>query len=591
MLLYFPPRGQPYEEDDSLERADFASFADEEIKDLRQKYKKWEKPIFALSWTEPSVKRYENTCIYMSEAFDRARKDHDEKVVFCPWIFEGLHTLMADLVKPLGNVRSDKEYAIWKKDTEETIEHLCVAFGFLMKSVTGYVDEVFPVDEPAQCKWIDEVRQRLKAFFDITNRDDATAFVGVAADILFDLKHKPFPMMNSDVLGALAEACPTRGWPKVSRIAEDEPRIVYNLTNEEILELMGQKPLSPEERESIDRECKDEMIREKLDGAEAAAEKLFRDGKWYMKSNVEIAMWRLARAACTIARKAQRDHDYYFYSSSKMPSVLLSEMLRSSRSDAFAPLFTSCSSQVCEDLPRMLLSGFKQEQLKSASLVTCSGMKAMMHFLEMLPHDGHLNAAARAAEKWTTRLGDIVNGTRRIEKSCLDFITAAKQFGEELQLASDALNESESKVRDRQEREAHGDDPLVERFMQRLKSDPIPATVDGFSKIGRQEALAIVRSKGKIKGLFTQPNLSKLFGTHINTIANWMGGKTAIPDGFAEALEQKDYDGMIVCAERYRAERGKVDVMEAKHLVRNASDELLMKLGANMPDGRCENPQ
>lgn len=366
---------------------------------------------------------------------------------------------------------------------------------------------------------------------------------------------------------------------------------MYNLTNEEIIELMGGKMPSPEERERINRECREESILEGLEGAEASTENLFGRGEWYLKSDVEIALWRLARASCEIARKAQRDHDYYYCATLEGPPVLLSALLRQSRPDAFAPLFAACSTQVCEDLPRMMLTGYRREVLIPATLAASAGVRAMMHYLDGLPHDGHLNAAARAAEKWTSRLGDIVHGTRRLEKSCRDFIEAANLLAGELQLASDALNEYESKVRQRLERAARGDDPLVEGIVRRLKKDPILATVDGYSKIRRQEALAIARSKGLVKGLFTQPNLARLFGTHANTIANWMGGKTAIPEGFPEALERKDYDGMIVCAERYRANRSQIDVMEAKRLVRNASDELLLKLGANLPDGRCESPQ
>lgn len=591
MMLYFPPRGQPDEPDDSLYRADFACFADEEIKELRQKYKRWEKPIFTLSWTEPSVKRYENTCVYMSEALDRAREDRDERVVYCPWIFEGLHTLMADVIKPLDNVRSDKEYAVWKKETEETVQHVCVAFGFLGKSLTGYVDAVFPEGGPANCKWIDEVRLRLKPFFEISDHDDDEAFVRVAVEILFDLEHNVVPVMNAKVLKALADACLTTGWPKVSRIAEDEPKVMYNLTNEEIIELMGGKMPSSEERERINRECREETIRDGLEVAEASTENLFGRGEWYLKSDVEIALWRLARAACEIARKAQRDHDYYFCAASVAPPILLSALLSPSRPEAFASRFSACSAQVCEQLPRMLLNGCRRETLMPASHAASAGVRAMMHYLDALPHDNHLNAAARAAEKWITRLGDIVHGTRRLEKSCRDFIEAANLFGEELQLASDALSEYESKVKQRLERAAQGDDPLVEGIMRRLKKEPILATVDGFSKVGRQETLTIARSKGPVKGLFSQPKLAKLFGTHVNTIANWMGGKTAIPNGFSEALERKDYDGMIACAEIYRASRNKMDVMEAKRLVRNASDELLLKLGANLPDGRCESPQ
>lgn len=591
MMLYFPPKGLPFEEDDSLYRADFASFADEEIKNLRQKYKQWEKPIFALSWVKPSVNRFVNTCLHMSEAFDRARQDRDEKAVYCPWIFEGLHTLMADVVKPFGNIQSKNEYARWKKESEDAVEHICVAFGFLGKSVTGYVNTVFPKDGSARCKWIDEVRLRLKSFFDIPNRDDAESFVRVAADILFDLEHMVFPVMKADTLEAFAEACLTSGWPQASRIAEDEPKIMYNLTNDEILELMGRKLPSAEEREKTDRECQEETIRERLDGAESASESLFKGGDWYMKTDVEIALWRLAREACAIARKAQRDHDYYYCSVSEQPSVFLSSLLRSSRSDAFAQLFSACSSQVCEAIPRMSASGFDRKTLMSAYLASCSGVKAMMHYLEKLPHDSHLNAASRASEKWASCLGDIVNGTRRFEKSRRDFMEAANQLGNELQLASDALNESESRVIQRQEHAASGDAPFLDQMMRRLKSEPIPATVSGFSKIGRREMLTIVRSKGPVKKLFTQPNLARLFGAHINTIANWMGGKTAIPDGFSDAIERKDYDGMIVCAARYRAQREKIDVMEAKRLVRNASDELLLKLGAAPPDGRCGNPQ
>ena len=105
------------------------------------------------------------------------------------------------------------------------------------------------------------------------------------------------------------------------------------------------------------------------------------------------------------------------------------------------------------------------------------------------------------------------------------------------------------------------------------------------SKIAPDKAVAVTldKSSGKIiesaihskpaeKDYFSDANLRILFECGINTPANWRRGKSP-PEGFTDAFLKHDYKAMQLCAERYKANRGRSDAMNSKHLVRNISEE------------------
>jgi len=100
----------------------------------------------------------------------------------------------------------------------------------------------------------------------------------------------------------------------------------------------------------------------------------------------------------------------------------------------------------------------------------------------------------------------------------------------------------------------------------------VHAIVDGYSAEGRRQSIMIKNSDDPIAGLLSNVNLAKLFGVHVNTIANWLHGASA-PEGFMDAHRNRDYNRMIAIASTYRANKGKCDVMNVKELVRGMSEE------------------
>jgi len=120
--------------------------------------------------------------------------------------------------------------------------------------------------------------------------------------------------------------------------------------------------------------------------------------------------------------------------------------------------------------------------------------------------------------------------------------------------------------------------------------NPIPAVVVGYSASGREQAKAIVNSQTPEMKLMGRGSLAKLFNAHINTVDNWLKGKPS-PEGFHEALKNRDWDKMLLCAVSYRKSRGEGDVYNLKTIVHGISDEQMVKLGAKLPDGRCGSPQ
>lgn len=124
---------------------------------------------------------------------------------------------------------------------------------------------------------------------------------------------------------------------------------------------------------------------------------------------------------------------------------------------------------------------------------------------------------------------------------------------------------------------AEGRKQGVESVVRLLASDgKVHAIVDGFSVEGRRQAIKIRNSEAHVGGLLSNVNLARLFGVHVNTIANWLHGDTA-PEGFREAHGNRDYDRLIAIAAVYRAKRGKCDAMNVKGVVRGISEEQLCR--------------
>lgn len=66
---------------------------------------------------------------------------------------------------------------------------------------------------------------------------------------------------------------------------------------------------------------------------------------------------------------------------------------------------------------------------------------------------------------------------------------------------------------------------------------------------------------------FTDRNISILFEVSRNTPANWRKGEAAAPEGFFAALKLRNYKALCKCAERYKVNRAKCDVMNTKKVV------------------------
>ena len=114
---------------------------------------------------------------------------------------------------------------------------------------------------------------------------------------------------------------------------------------------------------------------------------------------------------------------------------------------------------------------------------------------------------------------------------------------------------------------------VAARVLKELQQNAIPVAVDGYTPRGCQAAVQIVNTKRPERDYFSDPNLSVLFGTHVNTIANWRKGSVKPPEGFSEAFEKKDCKAMCACAEKYKANRECADAMNTKGVEHGISEE------------------
>ena len=137
-------------------------------------------------------------------------------------------------------------------------------------------------------------------------------------------------------------------------------------------------------------------------------------------------------------------------------------------------------------------------------------------------------------------------------------------------------NETETTSAGRESNMVSAED-IARYFAEILSARPLTAIVGGFSKEGRSEAIQIANTKMAERDWFSDPNLSLLFGTHANTIANWRKKPKTAPEGFSEAWERKDEKKMTEVACRYKAQREKGDAMEARRVRRNMSEEELYR--------------
>ncbi len=74
--------------------------------------------------------------------------------------------------------------------------------------------------------------------------------------------------------------------------------------------MLGIKLPPPEERDRIKRESEEMMMRADLEAGEKESAEFFGDMSWMRKTNPEIGVWRLTRAACKIGRKAVDYRDF-----------------------------------------------------------------------------------------------------------------------------------------------------------------------------------------------------------------------------------------------------------------------------------------
>ena len=122
--------------------------------------------------------------------------------------------------------------------------------------------------------------------------------------------------------------------------------------------------------------------------------------------------------------------------------------------------------------------------------------------------------------------------------------------------------------------------PLAFASLPPLQAQSTPmqsVLVAGFTPEGSKQMAQLSQRKPAEKGYFTDRNLCVLFGVSENTPYNWRKGKSLAPEGFHRALKTQDYNAMQMCAEKYRANRQKCDVMNTKHIIHNLSDKTLSK--------------
>ena len=575
MILHFPGRGQDPLPDDDFHRSAYGEMSDEAILALRTKYKKFEKVIFEQSWQRASLSRYQETCAALCLALDLATTTRDKDVIYCPWFFEAFNTLSSQLFKVPKPIPEGKAFEDWANGVQETAQGVCSSFGCFGDYLVQYVNTVYPEGDSAPGEFIATVRRELDSFFKIGASDDKSRFVMAAFELLLGYDDKGWPKFNQEIYGRLAKGCLTLGWPHAATTPEDAPALVSNITNDELCELMGIKLPPPEERERIQKANREEMMRGDLERSEEKVEKFFAAEDWWRHADSEIGMWRITKVAVRIARKAIDFSGFYLNQSAAMPTVTLSEELSADDCDNLLPLFKIFTSTFCFRLEEMVKSEFDFRKLMDGAFCLDDALTSMLYFLDKLPHDRHLNAAKRAYTEWHDALIGIVRKEFRFENAIPTLRSAADQFAKELSAASDILNEREIQILDKQSFQSGEEkaDVLAQRLAEKLGEQTLRAVVAGYSEEGRREAMKIVHDKKPERDFFSDTNLSRLFGTHVNTIANWRKGSVKPPEGFSEAFEKRDYKAMCACAEKYRANRECADAMNTKGVEHGISEE------------------
>lgn len=467
MIIHIPGKGEiPFGESNE-DRPLFGDRTDEQLLALRARYKKYEKAIFSDSWQPPSLERFQHTCAALCLALDVATKSKDADAVYCPWFFEAFNTLNARIIQIPKDFPRGEEFYKWTAGIREIVEGTCAAFGCFGDSVVQYINAVHPDALHSSLKLVKGMREILGCFFEIENPEEKDLFVTAAFHLLYGYDEHGYPRLEKKVLANLAGACITTGWPGKIRTKEDMPSVVSNITSDELCSLMGIKMPSPEEKERIEQELIEESALADLTNSCEGAEKFFNSPEWFKSPDAAIGMWRIAKLAGKVARKAIAHRDFYYNKSSNAPAIPLSRDVCGDRDDDLIPVIKSFTHGFQQQLAHTQ-SDFDLKDLLLPMMHLNGALEALFHYLDKLPHDRHLSAARRHFDEWYDVLAGIVRQLVAPADGCAALINRMDLFCEELRMSGDILNERECEVYDKRTFQEAASAPKLEFTAEKM---------------------------------------------------------------------------------------------------------------------------
>lgn len=304
-------------------RQEFTMFTDDEIINLRSRYKDFEKVIFALSHNPISPERYRYTAAALVLAFRRATENEDKDILYCPWIFEAFNTMSERLLSPTDIIPENTTREQWIKDRDKIAHDMLLDAAHVINALVLFVVKLFPTKAKDESSLVKAIRHYFHKFFnlDIFNDKDKLSLALIEILLAKDCHDKLY--CSEKTFKALMAACHTTGWPLCTEINDDAPEILdkddeetYNAIIQAQLEIFAPPDTPVSDEDLIDKK---QELKECLD-----AEHQNSNTQKRPLPGLVGAIWKITHGALDIAQKALRYKAYYQEKSLDRPTLPIS---------------------------------------------------------------------------------------------------------------------------------------------------------------------------------------------------------------------------------------------------------------------------
>lgn len=324
MLIKHLPKVKSIEELPDPHRESFLDLSDEEIVAIRQRYDQFERAIFSWSHKNISLERVKETAGALVVALNEATKTNDKQVIFCPWIFEAMHTMSEYVLSPKDIKPPEIPLEEYNSQRFEVLKTLSHAFYHISKALVNYISTVYPLESESPGDFAQKLRKRLEAFFKPGLFDDVEALRKLISQTLWAMTEHGIIYCKNDIYIELMNDCLTQGWPNCTVLNDPDTIKISEVPDDIYTQMLlnnmhNYAPPTDEDIEARDKQV-EINLREIRDSIERYASKT----ALLKAPGLAASLWQMNGAMYEIAQKAMDFRLYYTGAALDAPSKPLS---------------------------------------------------------------------------------------------------------------------------------------------------------------------------------------------------------------------------------------------------------------------------